>query len=147
MGEKEDIWFMQNPNNQTGRNIFSVVAGVLTSVILFLLAGLILLLFIASKAKGHGEESNLEKDSDPISIGIIITTFICCAVGGFVTGKISTKNDIIQGSITAIVLIFLQAYISEFKFASTDIFNYLIIIPFTLIGTAFSIRMKKQKTI
>lgn len=136
---------MQNPNSQTGRNIFSVIAGVLSSVILFLLAGLIFLLFIASKAKGHGEESNLEKDSDPISIGIIITTFICCAVGGFVTGKISTKNDLIHGSITAIVLFFLQAYISEFKFASNELINYLVILPFTLAGTLLAIRMKKEK--
>ncbi len=147
MEEKVDIWFMQNPNTQTSRNVFSVIAGVLTSVILFFLAGLILLLFIASKTKGHGEASNLEKSSDSISISMIIGTFICCAVGGFVTGKISTKNDMIHGSITAAVLIFLLAYISEFKFTSTDIFNYLIIIPFTLAGTTLSIRMKKRKTI
>ncbi|MEO5945945.1 MAG: hypothetical protein ABIP79_03955 [Chitinophagaceae bacterium] len=138
---------MQTPKNQTGRNIFSVIAGVLTSVLLFSLAGLILLLFIASKAKGHGEENNFAKASASISISVIITTFICCALGGFVTGKISTKNDIIHGSITAVVLIFLLAYISEFKFTSTDIFNYLIIIPFTLAGVALSIRMKKRKII
>ena len=147
MQEKVDIWFMQDSNTQTGRNIFSVIAGVLTSVILFLLAGLIFLLFIANTVNGHGEESNLEKASTPISISIIITTFICCALGGFVTGKLSTKKDMIHGSITAIVLIFLLAYISDFKFTSTDIFNYLIIIPCTLVGTILSIRMKKRKII
>jgi len=145
--EKVDIWFMQDSNTQTGRNIFSVIAGVLTSVILFLLAGLIFLLFIANTVNGHGEESNLEKASNPISISIIITTFICCALGGFVTGKVSTKKDLIHGSITAIVLIFLQAYISEFKFANNELINYLIILPFTLAGTLFAIWMKKESQV
>ena len=143
--KKGDIWFMNTSNKQTGRNVFSVVAGVLTSSALFMLAGLIMLLFIASKAKGHGEESDLGKLSGGIDIAAIITTFICCALGGYVTGRISTKNDLIHGGITAVVLIFLLAYISEFKFTSTDILNYLLIIPFTLTGTFLAIRMKKKQ--
>ena len=110
-------------------------------------AGLIFLLFIANTVNGHGEESNLEKASNPISISIIITTFICCALGGFVTGKVSTKKDLIHGSITAIVLIFLQAYISEFKFANNELINYLIILPLTLAGTLFAIWMKKESQV
>ena len=130
-----------------GRNIFSVVAGVITSSALFMLSALILLLFIASKAKGHGEESDFEKFSGGIDIAAIITMFICCALGGFVTGRISTKNDLIHGSITAVILIFLLAYISEFKFTSNDVINYLVIVPFTLTGTFLAIRTKKGKTV
>ncbi len=138
---------MHTSNKQIGRNIFSVVAGVLTSSALFMLAGLILLLFIASKAKGHGEESDFGKFSGGIDIAAIITMFVCCLLGGYVTGKISTKNDLIHGSITAVFLILLLAYISEFKFTNTDILNYLLIIPFTLTGTILAIRMKKQKAV
>ncbi|MDZ4795266.1 MAG: hypothetical protein SGI83_13380 [Bacteroidota bacterium] len=136
---------MHTSYKQTGRNIFSVVAGVLTSSALFMLAGLVLLLFIASKAKGHGEESDFGKYSDGIDMAAIITMFFSCSLGGFVTGKISTKNDLIHGVITAAVLIFLLTYISEFKFTNTDILNYLLIIPFTLTGTFLAIRMKKRK--
>ena len=145
--KKGDIWFMHTSNKQLGRNIFSVVAGVLTSSVLFMLAGLILLLFIASKAKGHGEENNFGKFSSGIDIAAIITMFVCCSLGGYITGRISTKNDIIHGSITAFVLIFLLAYISDFKFTSTDILNYLLIIPFTLTGIILAIRMKKRKAV
>lgn len=138
---------MHTSNKRTGRNIFSVVGGVLTSAALFMLAGLILLLFIASKVKGHGEENDLEPLSGRIDIAAIITMFVCCSLGGYVTGRISTKNDLIHGCITAVVLIFLLAYISEFKFTSTDIFNYLIIIPFTLAGTYLAMRVKKRKAV
>jgi asparagine N-glycosylation enzyme membrane subunit Stt3 len=135
---------MSNTNN-TGRNIFSVVAGVITSSLLFMLAGLIMLLFLASKVKGHGEESDFEKTTDTVSIGMIAALFICCLLGGFVTGRISTKNDVIHGSITAAVLILLLASISNFRFNSSDIINYLLIIPFTLTGTLLAIRMKKRR--
>ena len=47
----------------------------------------------------------------------------------------------------AIVLIFLQAYISEFKFANNELINYLIILPFTLAGTLFAIWMKKESQV
>lgn len=104
-----------------------------------------MLLFIASKAKGHGEESDFAKTSDSISIGMIAAMFICCLLGGFVTGRISTKSDVIHGSITAAVLIFLLAYISNFSFTGTDVINYLLIIPSTLAGTFWAIRMKKRK--
>ena len=138
---------MRTSNKQTARNIFSVVAGVLISSVLFMLAGLIMLLFIASKAKGHGEESDFGKSSGAISVGMIVAMFICCALGGYITGKISTKNYLIHGSITAVILIFLLAYISEFKFTSNDVINYLIIVPFTLTGTFLAIQMKKLKTV
>jgi hypothetical protein len=137
---------MSNINN-TGRNIFSVVAGVITSSALFMLAGLIMLLFIASKAKGHGEESDFAKATDTIGVSMIAAMFICCAMGGFITGRISTKSDVIHGSITAAVLIFMLAYISDFRFNSSDIINYLVILPFTLTGTFLSIRMKKRNPI
>ena len=39
------------------RNIMSVVIGVIIAAALFSLAALIMLLTIASKVKGHGEES------------------------------------------------------------------------------------------
>ena len=142
----EDIWFMSNTNN-TIRNILSVVAGVITSSLLFMLAGLIMLLFIASKVKGHGEESDFAETTDTVSIGMIAAMFICCLLGGFVTGRISTKSDVIHGSITAAVLVFLLAYISNFSFNGSDIINYLLILPFTLAGTFWAIRMKKRNNI
>ena len=48
--KKQDIWFMNTPGKEILKNIFSVVAGVLVSAALYMLFGLILLLFIASKA-------------------------------------------------------------------------------------------------
>jgi hypothetical protein len=137
---------MSNINN-TGRNILSVMAGVITSSLLFMLAGLIMLLFIASKVKGHGEESDFAENTDTISIGMIAAMFICCLMGGYVTGRISTKSDVIHGSITAAVLIFLLAYISNFSLSGGDVINYLLIIPFTLAGTFWAIRMKKRNKI
>lgn len=134
---------MNNTNGQIGRNVFSVVAGVLTSSALFMLAGLIMLLFIASKTKGHGEESDFG-DTSTISAGMIAATFVSCAMGGFVTGRVSTKSDVIHGCITAAVLIFLLAYISDFKFTNSEAINYLLIIPFTLTGTWLAIKMKKR---
>lgn len=138
---------MSNSNKNVGRNIFSVVAGVITSAMLFMLAGLIMLLFIASKVKGHGEENDTEKTKNEISIGMIVATFICCAVGGFVTGRISTKSDLIHGSITAVVLVIMLAAISDFSTSNYDLLNYIVIIPFTLAGTFLAIRMKKRKVV
>lgn len=131
---------MGNFNKQTSRNILSVVVGVLTSVALFLIGGLILLLFIASKAKGHGEESDLGN----ITLAGIILLFVSCFVGGIVTGKVSTKSDWIHGIITGAVLIFLFTIMGNFTIDNESIISSILIIPFTLAGIYFAINQKRK---
>ena len=128
-------------NKETTRNILSVVIGVLTSVVLFLIGGLILLLLIASKAKGHGEESDLGN----ITLAGVILLFVCCFAGGFITGKISTKSDWIHGIIAGIVLIILFLAMSEFVVDKESLISTFAIIPFTLAGTYIAI-LQKRKT-
>lgn len=131
---------MDNTNKHVTRNILSVVTGVLTAVSLFLIGGLILLLNIASKVKGHGEESNLGN----ISLAGFFLLFICCFSGGFVTGKISTKNDWIPGTITGIVLLILFLIVGEFTIDKESILSLILIIPITLFGNLVAIRIKKK---
>ncbi len=131
---------MSDPNKLITRNILSVVIGVLTSIVLFLMGGLALLIFIASNAKGHGEDSDLSK----ITLAGIILLFFCCFAGGFITGKISTKSDWIHGIITGAVLIILFAIMSDFTIDSESIISSILIIPFTLAGTYFAIKQKSK---
>lgn len=145
--KKGDIWFMNTANNEMVRNIFSVVAGVLVSAVLYLLFGLILLLFIASKAKGHGEESGLENLSTTLDITSIIALFICGLLGGFVTGRISTKKDMIHGITTAFVSTILLASIFYFDLNKESIVCYLVGILATLTGTSLAIKLKNKKAL
>ncbi|MGB3007107.1 MAG: TIGR04086 family membrane protein [Chitinophagaceae bacterium] len=138
---------MSSTKNETGRNIISVIAGVIIAAVIFMLAGLILLLNLASKVKGHGEESDFNDISGNFSIAALIITFSCCFLGGYVTGRISTKKDLIHGAITGLVLTLLLAYISDFSLNGESITYYLTIIPFTLLGTLLAIWFKKRKTI
>ena len=131
---------MGNTNNQTTRNILSVIAGVLIASALFMLGGLILLLFIASKVKGHGEESDLGN----ITLTSIIILSICCFIGGFVTGRISYKSNLIYGAITGSILIVLFALMSNLILDKESVISYLIIISVTLTGTFFAVKMKKK---
>lgn len=141
--KKGDIWFMDSPNNGIIRNIFAVVAGVLVSAALYMLFGLFLLLFIASKVKGHGEESGLEKISTTLDIASVIALFICSLLGGFVTGRISLKKDMLHGGITGIVSAILLASINSFEFNGPAIAYYLTAIIAALIGTSLALRLKK----
>lgn len=129
---------MDNTDKQTTRNILSVIAGVITAAALFLLGGLILLLNIASKSKGHGEESDLGN----ISLSGIILLVICCFAGGFVTGKISTKKNIVHGLICGIVLVALMTFMGEAAFDNESIISAVIIIISTLAGTFVAEKMK-----
>jgi MFS family permease len=145
--KKGDIWFMDTSNKEILRNIFSVVAGVFVSSALYLLFGLILLIFIASKIKGHGEESGLEKISTSLDIASVIALFICCILGGYVTGIISTKKDMVHGSIAAIISSILLASINNFEFNKESIVYYLVSILATLFGTSLASKLKKKKTL
>ncbi|HQW44179.1 MAG: TIGR04086 family membrane protein [Chitinophagaceae bacterium] len=127
------------------RNIMSVVIGVIIAAALFSLAALIMLLTIASKVKGHGEESDLDGISKVFDVVSFLVIFTCCFIGGYITGRISTKKDMIHGAITGIVLIVLLAYASDFDKSTEAIIYYVVILPFTLIGTLMAVRVKKRK--
>lgn len=129
------------------RNVFSVVAGVLVSAALYMLFGLILLIFIASKAKGHGEESGLEKISTTLDIASVIALIICCLLGGFATGSLSTKKDMVHGAIAGIISSILLASINDFDFNIYSIVNYIVAILATLMGTSLAMKLKKKKTL
>ncbi len=145
--KKEDIWFMYSSNKEIVRNIFSVVAGVLVSAALYMLFGLILLIFIASKVKGHGEESGFEKISTTLDIISILALFICCLLGGYVTGIISTKKDMTHGVIAAIISSILLASINNFEFNKESIVYYLVSILATMFGTSLASKLKKKKAL
>ena len=51
----------------------------------------------------------------------------------------------IHGAITGIVLIVLLAYASDFDKSTEAIIYYVVILPFTLIGTLMAVRVKKRK--
>ena len=127
------------------RNIMSVVIGVIIAAALFSLAALIMLLTIASKVKGHGEESDLDGISKVFDVVSFLVIFTCFFIGGYITGRISTKKDMIHGAITGIVLIVLLAYASDFDKSTEAIIYYVVILPFTLIGTLMAVRVKKRK--
>ncbi len=145
--KKGDIWFMYTSGKEIIRNVFSVVAGVLVSAALYMLFGLILLIFIASKAKGHGEESGLERISTTLDIASTIALIICCLLGGFATGSLSTKKDMIHGAITAIISSILLASINDFDFQIQSIAYYLTGILATIFGTYLAIKLKKKKAL
>ena len=62
------------------RNIMSVVIGVIIAAALFSLAALIMLLTIASKVKGHGEESDLDGISKVFDVVSFHVIFTCCFI-------------------------------------------------------------------
>jgi uncharacterized membrane protein len=136
---------MSYSTNEKIRNVFAVVAGVMIASILFTLALLILLLYIASQAKGHGETSDFENLSKYFGLISYLIIFICCFTGGFITVKISTRKDIIHGAITGIVLTVLMIYFSDFDFSNEAVINYLVMIPFTLLGTLLAIKLKRKQ--
>lgn len=142
--KKPDIWFMLNTGKETLRNVLSVIAGVLIAAALFSLAVLVLLLSIASKVKGHGDETNLDGIANVFDAVSIIVIFICCFIGGYLTGRISTTKDMIHGTITGVVLTVLLAYSTNFDTSTEAIVDYLVILPFTLIGTMVAIRQKRK---
>lgn len=145
--KKGDIWFMSYPTNEKIRNVFAVVTGVIIASALFTLALIILLLFIAAQAKGHGEDSDFENISKSFGLISYLIIFICCFTGGFITGRISTRKDLIHGAITGIVLTILMIYFSDFDFSSEAIFYFVVIIPFTILGTLLAIKIKRRKII
>lgn len=142
--KKRDIWFMATTDKQIIRNILSVVTGVLIAAALFSLAVLVMLLTIASKVKGHGEETDLDSIAKVFDAVSFIVIFICCFIGGYITGRISTTKDMIHGTITGIVLAVLLAYSTDFDTSTEAIVYYLVILPFTLIGTLVAIRQKRK---
>jgi hypothetical protein len=126
------------------RNIFSVIAGVLTASLLFGIGGLILLITQLNKIKGHGEETDVESIASSFtlfSVGIII---IAMVTGAFITVKISTRKDLAHGLITEAVCCLLFAYITEFDITADTIVLYLTIMLGAAAGTFIGIRTKRK---
>jgi hypothetical protein len=140
-----DIWFMANTAAQTFRNLFSVIAGVLLAAALFSLAVLVFLLLIASRVKGHGEETDLETMARAFDPASFLVIFTCCFSGGYCTGRISTRYDMIHGAITGVVSAFLLAYSTNFDHSTEAILYYAVIPPFTLTGTWLAARQKRKR--
>jgi hypothetical protein len=136
---------MANNTNQVFRNILSVIAGVLSATLLFMVAALIMLLVIASKVHGRGEETDLENITQVFDIVSFLVIFTCCFIGGYLTGRISVTKDMIHGAITGLVLTTLLAYSTNFDQSKEAIVYYAVILPFTLVGTYIAIRKKKKK--
>jgi hypothetical protein len=131
---------------ETGKNVLSVILGVLTGAAIFTIAGLILVLTSLPSIKGDTEESGLGNLAGILEIVPAILVALSSFMGGYVTAKISTKKDMVHGLITGLVLLGLFVYINEIDFAKDVIIYYLIIIPLTLLGTYFAI-WKKRKNI
>jgi uncharacterized BrkB/YihY/UPF0761 family membrane protein len=126
------------------RNIFSVIAGVLTASLLFGIGGLILLLTQLNKIKGHGEETDVESIASSFTIFSILIIVFAMIIGALVTVKISTRKDLAHGLITGAVCCVLFAYITEFDITADSIVLYLIIMSGAAVGTFIGIRSKKR---
>ncbi len=126
------------------RNIFSVVAGVLTASLLFGIGGLILLLTQLHKIKGHGEETKFDEIANSFTIFSILIIIVASVIGAFITVKISTRKDLAHGLITGVVCCLLFAYITEFEITVDTIVLYLIIMLGACAGTFIGIRTKKK---
>ena len=76
-----------------------------------------------------------------------IALIICCLLGGFATGSLSTKNDMVHGTITGIISSTLLASINDFDFNIYSLVNYIVAILATLFGTSLAMKLKKKKTL
>lgn len=126
------------------RNIFSVIAGVLTASLLFGIGGLILLLTQLNKIKGHEEETDVENIASSFTIFSILIIVFAMIIGALVTVKISTRKDLAHGLITGAVCCVLFAYITEFDITADSIVLYLIILSGAAAGTFIGMRTKKR---
>ncbi len=126
------------------RNIFSVIAGVLTASLLFGIGGLILLITQLNKIKGHGEATDVESIASSFTIFSMLIIVIAMIIGAFVTVKISTRKDLAHGLITGAVCCVLFAYITEFDITTDTLVLYLIIISGAGAGTFWGIWSKKS---
>ncbi len=132
-------------NGQILRNVFSVVAGVLTGAALFMVASFILLLVGFSGVHRDMDDHEVARVADRVSLLLLSALLVCSFLGGYVTARISTKQDRVHAFITGIVLAMLLAVISDFSFAKETVFNYVITICGTLLGAWVAIRLKRKK--
>ena len=126
------------------RNIFSVIAGVLTASLLFGIGGLILLITQLNKIKGHGEKTDVESIAGSFTIFSMLIIVIALIIGAFITVKISTRKDLAHGLITGAVCCVLFAYITEFDITTDTLVLYLIIMLGAGAGTLIGMRTKKK---
>ncbi len=126
------------------RNIFSVIAGVLTASLLFGIGGLILLITQLNKIKGHGEKTDVESIAGSFTIFSMLIIVIAIIIGAFITVKISTRKDLVHGLITGAVCCVLFAYITEFDITTDTLVLYLIIMLGAGAGTLIGMRTKKK---
>jgi putative membrane protein (TIGR04086 family) len=129
------------------RNIFSVIAGVLTASLLFGIGGLILLITQLNKIKGHGEDTDVESIARSFTIFSMLIIVIAMIIGAFVTVKISTRKDLAHGLITGAVCAVLFAYITEFDITTDTLVLYLVIMLAAGAGTLIGMHTKKKKNL
>ncbi len=121
------------------RNIFSVVAGVIISLLIIIPVGIFAALLSFSDAA-------IPKSQEIFSTVLMISGIVAgCLSGGFVTARISTRFDLIHVIIAGIVLTYLYAHINDFEFnwQHADLgIAYFGFIPVVLIGGLIGMRKK-----
>ena len=142
--KKGDIWFMSYPVKEIWRNILSVVAGVLSAIVITV-ALTLLTIFLNLGVIGDASVSRAEENIYHIMAALAIA--IGTGFGGYITAKISTRKHIIHITITGAILVFIKLFFDKFDFSLYDIFEtifLLLILPSVLIGGLVGIKSKKS---
>ena len=135
------------PAKEIIRNFLSILSGVLVALLLVILINLILL-FMNLEMIGDASVSSAKEIRYYIFVAISIA--ISSGVGGYITAKISTRNDVFHIIITGIVLVLLKLIADNFDFSIYDIYERIflfVIFPFALIGGYWGIKNKNQPSI
>jgi hypothetical protein len=129
------------PPREIARNFLSVVAGVLAAlVVLFTLITFLLFTGVMSTEIGEPGEGEFTA-----FVSLAIAVAIASIAGGYVTGKISTRNDWIHIVLAAVVITATAVFGRDIDLgipARMNILFFILIAPCVLIGGYFGVRKK-----
>lgn len=123
------------------RNFFSVVAGVISALVIIIPC--VILSWTFSYADG-----SIQDDFNILTFLISTIVIISGAIlGGYITAKISTRKDTIHILLTGVMLSLLYLAAGNFKlhyFTKKEIISLLLPIPFVSLGGFIGIKNKQK---
>jgi cation transport ATPase len=132
---------MRHQAKEISRNIFSMMLGVITAVVIFIPLSILSLVFGGLIPFGDDPAAN-----QFVYIVVLISVFISSTIGGYITGLFSEKNNLLYSTITGITLAIIYFLSDDFKINDKVFYSIvlIIIIPSVLLGNYLANRNKAK---